>query len=122
AIKIIFRVRKIAAAVFVLPLDFDYGPGIFYRRRAQKQVEPRKERGVRANAHAQSDDGNQRKSWFLQKRSRSEAQVLPKVRHNIVSSSNADSHNCLFSYLPHCRATATVFSRMIKHYARLLSI
>src|SRR5262245_5478856 len=45
----IFEVRKIAAAIFVLAFDFHYGARIFYRRRAQKEVEARKERGVDAN-------------------------------------------------------------------------
>src|SRR5262249_60347067 len=47
-----FGQQQIAAAVFVLAFDFDYAPRIFYRRRAEKEVEARIERGVDANTEA----------------------------------------------------------------------
>src|SRR5215470_14862534 len=81
----IFEVRKIAAGVFALALDFDYGVRVFYRVRAQEEVETGEERSVDANTQTKSDDGNQGKAWLLQERSRAVAQILPKVRHDIIS-------------------------------------
>src|SRR5215813_14293363 len=90
-------VREIAAGFFALALDFDYSVRVFYRIRAQEEVEAGKERGVDANTKTKSDDGNQRESRVLKQHSHAVAQILPKVRHDIISSSDTNSHDCRFS-------------------------
>src|SRR5215510_10022250 len=94
----IFEVRKIAAGVFALALDFDYSVRVCYLTRAQEEVEAGKERGVDANTQTKSDDGNQRKTWFLQEHSRAVAQILPKVRHDIISL-QAQTHTTMSNFL-----------------------
>jgi hypothetical protein len=45
----VIGVREIAAGVFALALDFDYSVKVFYRIRAQEEVETGKERGLYLN-------------------------------------------------------------------------
>src|SRR5215510_150250 len=81
----VFGVRETAAGVFALAFDFDYCIRVFYSARAQEEIETGKQRGVDANTQTKSDDGNQCKAWSLQEHSRAVTQVLPNVRHDIIS-------------------------------------
>src|SRR5262249_8779116 len=118
----VIDVREIAAGVFALALDFDYSVRVLYRNRAQEKVEAGKERGVDANTQTKSDNGNQRKGRFLEQHSRAVAQILPKVRHGIISL-QAQTHTTV--YLAMIRQGMDRFilaGKVIKHCARALSL
>src|SRR5262245_34872177 len=94
----IFEVRKIAAGVFALALDFDYSVRVCYLTRAQEEVEAGKQRDVGANAQTKGDAGHQRRAWLRQEHSRAVAQNLPKVRHDIISL-QAQTHTTMSNFL-----------------------
>src|SRR5262245_11651260 len=78
----VFEVRKIAAGDFTLAFDADYRFRVFYRIRAQQEIESGKERRVHANAQTKSHDGNRRKARVLQQDSHAVAQISKKCLHS----------------------------------------